>query len=299
MAKSVDEFNKKRLRSSNITVVISIALVLFLLGLMGLILINAQKYSDYIKEQLVVNAYFDENYDAKDSVKIAKMEAEVFKEIQTLAPVKKATYITREMASKEAKKSMGIDTDALFEENIFPSSIEIALKPEYVDPAKIDGAIKIIKAVPGITEVKNDSTLMVDVYNNLSRILKWILGFSILFLILAVVLINNSIRLKIFSKRFIIKTMQLVGAKRRFILKPFIIEAVILGAIGSVIGLLALFGVWYYFTSQIGSAFVQDNNQYFWLVLLVLGVGIFITVLSTVVATWRFLKSNVDDLYYS
>ncbi|GAA5102005.1 permease-like cell division protein FtsX [Chryseobacterium ginsengisoli] len=299
MAKSVDEFNKKRLRSSNITVVISIALVLFLLGLMGLILINAQKYSDYIKEQLVVNAYFDENYDAKDSVKIAKMEAEVFKEIQTLAPVKKATYITREMASKEAKKSMGIDTDALFEENIFPSSIEIALKPEYVDPAKIDAAIKVIKGVPGIIDVKNDSTLMVDVYNNLSRILKWILGFSILFLILAVVLINNSIRLKIFSKRFIIKTMQLVGAKRRFILKPFIIEAVILGAIGSVIGLLALFGVWYYFTSQIGSAFVQDNNQYFWLVLLVLGVGIFITVLSTVIATWRFLKSNVDDLYYS
>ncbi|WP_449387925.1 cell division protein FtsX [Chryseobacterium lineare] len=299
MAKSVEEFNKKRLRSSNITVVISIALVLFLLGLMGLILINAQKYSDYIKEQLVVNAYFDENYNAKDSLKIAKMEAEVFKEIQTLAPVKKATYITREMASQEAKKSMGIDTDALFEENIFPSSIEIALKPEYVDPAKIDQALKAIKAVPGIIDVKNDSTLMVDVYNNLSRILKWILGFSILFLILAVVLINNSIRLKIFSKRFIIKTMQLVGAKRRFILKPFIIEAVVLGTIGSVIGLLALFGLWYYFTSQIGSAFVQDNNQYFWLVLLVFGVGIFITVLSTVIATWRFLRSNVDDLYYS
>ncbi|WP_330745675.1 cell division protein FtsX [Chryseobacterium sp. CP-77] len=299
MAKSVDEFNKKRLRSSNITVVISIALVLFLLGLMGLILINAQKYSDYIKEQLVVNAYFDENYDAKDSVKIAKLEEETFKKVQLLAPVKKATYISREMAAKEAKKSMGIDSDALFEENIFPSSIEVALKPEFVDPAKIDEAIKEIKSVSGIIDVKNDSTLMVDVYNNLSRILKWILGFSVLFLILAVVLINNSIRLKIFSKRFIIKTMQLVGAKRRFILKPFIVEAIILGAIGSVIGLLALGGVWYYFTSQIGSAFVQDNNQYFLLVILVLGVGIFISVLSTIFATWRFLKSNVDDLYYS
>ncbi len=299
MAKSVDEFNKKRLRSSNIAVVISIALVLFLLGLMGLILINAQKYSDYIKEQLVVNAYFDENYDAKDSVKIAKLEEETFKKVQLLAPVKKATYISWDMAAKEAKKTMGIDSDALFEENIVPSSIEVALKPEFVDPAKIDEAIKEIKSVPGIIDVKNDSTLMVDVYNNLSRILKWILGFSVLFLILAVVLINNSIRLKIFSKRFIIKTMQLVGAKRRFILKPFIVEAIILGAIGSLIGLIALGGVWYYFTSQIGSAFVQDNNQYFWLVILVLGVGIFISVLSTIFATWRFLKSNVDDLYYS
>jgi cell division transport system permease protein len=299
MAKSVDEFNKKRLRSSNITVVISIALVLFLLGLMGLILINAQKYSDYIKEQLVVNAYFDENYDAKDSVKIAKQEEATFKKIQALSPVKKATYISREMASREAKKSLGIDSEALFEENIYPSSVEVALKPEYVDPAKIDEAIKVIKSIPGIIDVKNDSTLMVEVYNNLSRILKWIFGFSILFLILAIVLINNSIRLKIFSKRFIIKTMQLVGAKRRFILKPFVIEALILGTIGAAIGLVALFGIWYYFTSQIGSAFVQDNQEYFWLVLLVFGVGIFISVLSTIVATWRFLKSNVDDLYYS
>lgn len=299
MAKTVEDFNKRRLRSSNITVVISIALVLFLLGLMGLILINAQKYSDYIKEQLVVNAYFDENYDAKDSVKTAKMEAETFKKIQNLAPVKRATYISREMAAVEAKKSMGIESSALFEENIFPSSVEVALKPEFVDPAKIDEAIKQIKATPGITDVKNNSTLMVEVYNNLTNIMKWIFGFSILFLILAVVLINNSIRLKIFSKRFIIKTMQLVGAKRRFILKPFIKEAIILGVIGAVIGLAVLFGAWYYFITQIGTPFAQDNNQ---LIILVVGIfllGVLITVFSTIFATWRFLRSNVDDLYYS
>ncbi len=299
MAKSAEDFNKKRLRSSNITVIISIALVLFLLGLMGMILINAQKYSDYIKEQLVVNAYFDENYDAKDSLKIVKLEQEAIKKIQTLAPVKKVTYITREMAAKEAKKSMGIDSDALFEENIFPSSVEIALKPEYVDPAKIDEAIKAIETVPGVVEVKNDSSLMVDVYNNLNRILKWILGFSLLFLVLAIVLINNSIRLKIFSKRFIIKTMQLVGAKRSFILKPFVQEAIILGVIGSVIGILMLLGVWFYFTQQIGANFLQEDQNYIWLIILIFGIGILITVLSTIIATWRFLKSSVDDLYYS
>ena len=299
MAKTVEDFNKRRLRSSNITVVVSIALVLFLLGLMGLILINAQKYSDYIKEQLVVNAYFDENFDAKDSAKTVKREQETFKKIQALGPVKRATYITREMAAQEAKKSMGIESSALFEENIFPSSVEVALKPEYVDPAKIDEAIKQIKATPGIVDVKNNSTLMVEVYNNLNNILKWILGFSILFLILAVVLINNSIRLKIFAKRFIIKTMQLVGAKRRFILKPFIKEAVILGVIGALLGLAVLFGAWYYFITQIGTPFAQDNNQ---LIILVAGIfllGVLITVLSTIFATWRFLRSNVDDLYYS
>ncbi|MDO5615244.1 MAG: permease-like cell division protein FtsX [Cruoricaptor ignavus] len=299
MAKTVDDFNKRRLRSSNITVVISIALVLFLLGLMGLILINAQKYSDYIKEQLVVNAYFDDNFDVKDSAKIVKLEKEAFAKMQTLEPVKKATYITREMASAEAKSSMGIDSEALFDTNIFPSSIEVALKPEYVDPAKIDEAIKQLSTVPGIVDVKNNSSLMVDVYNNLNRILKWILGFSILFLVLAVVLINNSIRLKIFSKRFIIKTMQLVGARRRFILKPFIKEAIILGLLGSVLGILVLFGVWYYFTNEIGQEFVQNDPQYLWLMLLVFGVGILITVISTIFATWRFLKSNIDDLYYN
>ena len=286
MAKTVEDFNKRRLRSSNITVVVSIALVLFLLGLMGLILINAQKYSDYIKEQLVVNAYFDENFDAKDSVKIVKQENDAFKKIQNLAPVKRATYISRQMAADEARKSMGIESSALFEENIFPSSVEVALKPDYVDPSKIDEAIKQIKATPGIMDVKNNSTLMVEVYNNLNNILKWILGFSILFLILAVVLINNSIRLKIFSKRFIIKTMQLVGAKRRFILKPFIKEAVLVGA-------------WYYFITQIGTPFVQDSNQLIILVVAIFILGVVITVLSTIFATWKFLRSNVDDLYYS
>ena len=299
MAKTVEDFNKRRLRSSNITVVVSIALVLFLLGLMGLILINAQKYSDYIKEQLVVNAYFDENFDAKDSVKIVKQENDAFKKIQNLAPVKRATYISRQMAADEARKSMGIESSALFEENIFPSSVEVALKPDYVDPSKIDEAIKQIKATPGIMDVKNNSTLMVEVYNNLNNILKWILGFSILFLILAVVLINNSIRLKIFSKRFIIKTMQLVGAKRRFILKPFIKEAVILGVVGAIIGLAFLFGAWYYFITQIGTPFVQDSNQLIILVVAIFILGVVITVLSTIFATWKFLRSNVDDLYYS
>ncbi len=299
MGNTLDDFNKKRLRSSNITVIVSIALVLFLLGLIGLILINAQKYSDYIKEQLVINAYFDENYNPKDSLKIEQTERKAFEKIKTLTPVKKVKYISREEAAKEAKRDLGVDSDALFEENIFPSSVEVTLYPEYIDPAKINEAIKQIESVPSVVEVKNNNTLMVDVYNNLNRILRWILGFSVLFLVLAVVLINNSIRLKIFSKRFIIKTMQLVGAKRRFILKPFIIEAIILGIIGAFIGLIALFGVWYYFTLEIKQDFMQDNTQYLYLVLLIIGVGVFITVLSTIIATWRFLKTSVDELYYN
>lgn len=104
MAKSVDDFNKKRLRSSNITVVISIALVLFLIGLFGLILINAQKYSDYIKEQLVVNAYFDEHLDVKDSTKIAKLNQETFEAVQKLPFVKKLHLLLRIRLQKKLRK---------------------------------------------------------------------------------------------------------------------------------------------------------------------------------------------------
>ncbi|RRQ46541.1 cell division protein FtsX [Chryseobacterium sp. SC28] len=299
MPKTVDDFNKSRLRSSNITVVISISLVLFLVGLFGLILINAQKYSDYIKEQLVVEVYFDEYLDPRDSAKTLKLQQETFEKIKQQNYVKQARYISKQEATEIAKKQLGIDADALFEEDIFPASVEVTLKPEYVDPAKIDGVVNQLKALEGVKDVANDNKLTIDVYNNLNRILTWILAFSLLFLIVAIVLINNSIRLKIFSKRFIIKTMQLVGAKRRFILKPFIKEALVLGLIGSLIGLLALGGLWYYFTSQIGTPFVQDTNQYFFLVLIILFIGIFITVASTIFATWRFLRSNVDDLYYS
>lgn len=299
MAKSVEEFNKSRLRSSNITVVISITLVLFLSGLFGLILINAQRYTDNIKELLVVNAFFDENFKPEDSVKINQLEKEAFETIKKMPFVNKATFITRQMAAEEAKKDMGVNSQEIFDANIFPPSVEVSLKADYVADDKINGVIKELSTVKGIKTVKNNTEFTAAIYNNLDRILKWILGFSLMFLVLAVVIINNSIRLKIFSKRFTIKTMQLVGAKRRFILKPFIKEAMILGFIGGIVGLAVLMGVWYYFTQQIQSPFVVDEGKFILLVVSILILGVLITTVSTIAATWRFMKTSVDDLYYS
>lgn len=298
MARTAEDFNSRRLRSSNITVVVSIALVLFMLGLSGLILIDAQRYSNYLKEQLVVNAYFDQDFDPADSAAVMKKEAVAVERIRLLPQVKKATYISREQASKEAKRDLGVDSDLLFEKNIYPSSVEVSLKSEYLAPATLAATLKEIKEIPGIVDVKNDSGFQ-QIYQTLNNILKWILGFSLLFLILAIVLINNSIRLKIFAKRFIIKTMQLVGARRRFIISPFLKQAVGLGLVGSLLALLALSGVWYYFTSSISAPFVRDPNQYLLLAAAIVLIGVIITLLSTIFATWRFLRSNVDDLYYS
>lgn len=298
MARTAEDFNSRRLRSSNITVVVSIALVLFMLGLCGLILINAQKYSDYLKEQLVVNAYFNQDFDPADSATVLKKEEVAVERIRLLPQVKKATYISREQATEEAKRDLGVDSQLLFDKHIYPSSVEVSLKSDYLEPAKLENTLKEIKEIPGIVEVKNNSDNQ-QVYENLNNIFKWMLGFSLLFLILAIVLINNSIRLKIYAKRFIIKTMQLVGARRRFIIAPFLKQAAVLGLVGALLALLALSGIWYYFSSSIKMPFVHDPNQYLLLAGLIILVGIFITLLSTIFATWRFLRSNVDDLYYN
>ncbi len=299
MPSTAEEFNKSRLRSSNITVVISIALVLFITGLIGLLLINAENYSNDIKKMLVVNAFFDDSMEVKDSIAQQKIEAEAFQQIKTLPFVNQATYITRQMAADEAKKGMNIDSKGLFNELIFPSSVEVSLKPEYLAPEKINGVISQLKTIKGVRDVKNNSEMSAGIYKNLDTILKWMLAFSVLFLILTIVIINNSIRLKIFSKRFILKTMQLVGAKKSFIMKPFIKDAIILGIVSSLLSLALLFGLWYYVSSQLNMTMIQEPAKITYLIATILGLGLLISMLSTYAAINRYLKSSVDDLYYS
>jgi len=299
MARSVDDFNRKRLRSSNITVAVSISLVLFFVGLFSLILINARKYSDHIKEQLVVSAYFDESGSTKISEKFNKQQKQVFDSISKLYFVKSATFISKKNAVQKAKKSLGINSDILFEEKIFPASVEISVKSNYVNPKGISTITKELYKIPGIKDVKSDVDLTIEVYNNLNKILTWILIAAVIFLIIAILLINSSIRLKIFSKRFTIKTMQLVGAQKSFILKPFVNEAIGLGIVSSAISLIFLFSGWYYFTLNIGLEFISDSISFVILIIFIFSVGIIITVLSTIFATWKFLKTRVEDLYYS
>jgi len=299
MAKSVDDFNKKRLRSSNVTVAISISLVLFFVGLFSLILINARKYSDHIKEQLIVSAYFDESESSRVSEKLSKLQKQAFDSISKLYFVKNATFISKKEAVQNAKKSLGINTDILFEDRIFPASIEISVKSNYVNPESINTITKELYKIPGIKDVKSDIDLTIEVYNNLNKILTWILIIAVIFLVIAILLINSSIRLKIFSKRFTIKTMQLVGAQRNFILKPFVNEAILLGIVSSAISLLFLLSGWYYFTLKIGLEFISDSISFAVLVIFIFSIGIIITVISTIFATWKFLKTRVEDLYYS
>lgn len=296
MSKTNEKFEKKRLRSSNITVVISISLVLLLLGIFGLIIINAQSYAEYIKRELKLEAFFTNEYDPKAQDKTLENQANYIDSLKSQHVFVESTkYISKEEASKIAKQELGIDDTSLFEENIYPASVQITLKPDYVDPTKIDSIKSIIQANPIIDEVVNDDQLMVQVYNSIDKITFWLMAFATVFLIIVIILINNSLRLKIYAKRFSIKTMQLVGARRRFIMKPFILESALLGLMGAIIAIAMLAGLWYYFANTVNYALW--NEKYGYLMLVLIGIGVIIAVMSTLLASWRYLKLKTDQLY--
>ncbi|MBA5630178.1 cell division protein FtsX [Moheibacter lacus] len=296
MSKQSDKFNQGRLRSSNITVVISIALVLFLLGLFGLIVINAQSYADYIKEQLKLEAFFNDEYDPREQDKELARQQDYIDSLNVKHSfIKKTEYISKEKASQIAKNELGIDDNAIFEANIFPASVQITLQPEFVEPAKVDSIKKLIQADPIISEVVNDDELMTTVYNNIDKIRFWLMILAAIFLVIVMILINNSIRLRIYAKRFSIKTMQLVGARRRFIIQPFLLQSAVLGLLGAVLAIIALGGLWYYFANIVSLPWW--NEDYYWLILILIVTGVFIALLSTAIATWRYLRLRTDQLY--
>src|SRR5690606_37554969 len=296
MSKQSDKFNQGRLRSSNITVVISIALVLFLLGIFGLIVINAQSYADYIKEQLKLEAFFNDEYDPREQDKELARQQEFIDSLKIKHSfIKNTEYISKEKASEIAKNELGIDDNAIFEANIFPASVQITLQPDFVEPHKVDSIKQIIQADPIINEVVNDDELMTTVYNNIDKIRFWLMVLAGIFLVIVMVLINNSIRLRIYAKRFSIKTMQLVGARRRFIIQPFLLQSSILGLLGAVLAILALGGLWYYFSNIVSLPWW--NPDYYWLMLILVVIGVVIALISTGIATWRYLRLRTDQLY--
>ncbi|TWP29457.1 FtsX-like permease family protein [Apibacter muscae] len=296
MAIKADNLDKNRLRSSNITVVISIAMVLFLIGIIGLIIINTNSYIDYLKEQMVIEVFFKNE---KKSNPNSQSQVQYVDSLKGHPYVKSIKYITKEEATDIGKKELGVDSQVLFEENIFPASVIVGLKPEFIDSTHIETIKKQLIKNPIVDEIKSDNSLLEKMDKSVKKITIGISVLAIIILFIAVSLINNSIRLKIYSKRFIIKTMQLVGAKRSFIIRPFITESLTLGVLGAFIALLLLFATNYIITNvlHILPPIIVFKNHLI-LAAFILVLGILITSLSTWFATWRFLRLKSNDLYY-
>jgi cell division transport system permease protein len=254
-------------------------LVLFLLGMLGLFIINSKRLSENFKENIPMTVFF--KTDANDSV-FKAFDAE----LKASKFAKDYKFVSKEDAAKEHEKVFGENFMEFLGANPLNNSYDIHLKSEYVTN-------------PGFGKAEvYDKQLITLVNDNIKKVTMWVLIISGIFAVISFLLINSSLRLSIYANRFIIKTMQMVGATKAFIRKPFIKRSVILGIIGSVLAVLVLLGVLFYLNTNFPALEVfKDLNLTIAVLFGVLVLGVFITWISTYFATQRFLNLRTDNLY--
>ena len=291
MAGTFEKYQKRRLISSYFSVVISIALVLFLLGNLGLMIINAKKVSDLLKEQISLTIYLN---DSAKKVEINQIQ----KSLELADYTKSITFVSKEEAAELMISETGEDFMDFVGYNPLQNSIDIHLKADYVTNDKLNEIASELSDKKFVDDVKFDENLIELMNKNVRKISYWVLIFSIVFTLISVLLINSSIRLAVYSKRFIIKTMQMVGATKSFIRKPFIYKNLQLGLAGAFIANLALCVVFYQLDTYFPELTLSSAiGKLVLLVLAVFGVGFIITWISTFIATQRFLHLKTDQLY--
>lgn len=291
MSSSYDKFQKRRLISSYFSVVLSVFLVLFLLGILGLFVINSKKLSDDFKEEIAMTVFFKN--EANDSIINAFKE-----ELKIAKYVKSSVYVTKEQAAKTHTDVIGEDFMTFLGANPLQNSFDIYLNADFIDLNNISKIEANLRNNLMVSDVVYDKQLVNLVNDNIKKVSLWILIISGFLAIVAVLLINSSMRLSIYSNRFIIKTMQMVGATKSFIRKPFIWRSIKLGLIGSILAVLALIGTLIYLNNSYPNLGILDDQLMIGFVLLgVLIAGILITWISTFFATQRFLNLRTDDLY--
>jgi cell division transport system permease protein len=266
---------KNKVRSSYLTTTISISLVLFLLGLIGLLILNAKRLSDYVKENIGFSVILKENVKEYD---IFRMQ----KDFDATYYVKSTEYITKDRAARELQDDLGEDFVRFIGYNPLLASINVKLKADYANPDSIRKIEQHFLNFPQVKEVYYQKSLVSMINENVRKISLVILIFSGLLFIISVGLINNTIRLSVYSKRFLINTMQLVGATRNFIRTPFLFSAIFQGFIGAFLALCLLSGVIYFAQQELSEVIsFRDYNILLLLYLLVILVGISITLVST------------------
>lgn len=292
MASSFEKYQKRRLISSYFSVVISISLVLFLLGLLGLLVLNTKKVADHFKEKIALTVYL------KDTAK--QVEIDQLQQSLALAEyTKSATFVSKEQAAEEHSATIGENFMEFLGYNPLQNSIDVYLLADFVSPTKLEEIQGEIITKDFVDEVLYDKPLIVLLNDNIKKISLWVLVISAIFLFIAVLLINSSIRLSVYAKRFTIKTMQMVGATKSFIRRPFILKSIKLGILGATVAMFGMAVVLYYLDRYFPQMqFLQDKLLISSLFLFILLMGVFISWLSTFFATQRFLNLRTDELYY-
>ncbi|WP_159637599.1 cell division protein FtsX [Sphingobacterium composti Ten et al. 2007 non Yoo et al. 2007] len=282
---------RKKTKSVYISTVISIALVLLMTGLLGLILVHAKNLSKYVKENIVLNVIVNDNVNEGDVLSLQKdLEKEEY--------VLRTEYVSKELAAKNLKEDLGEDFVEYLGSNPLLPSIDIYLKEEYANADSIQPFIDKVAKNSRVKEIVYQESLIDMVNKNIRIISIVVLAFAVILLVIAVALINNTIRLAIYSQRFLIKSMQLIGATKSFIRKPYIIYGIIHGLIGALIAILLLIFTLQFAQKQVPElVFLQNWGQFVAIFIIVVGLGILISALSTYFAVTKYLKAKSNSLY--
>lgn len=291
MSKSEVKVEKRRLRSSYFTSTVSISLLLILLGTIGLLLLNTKRISDYVRENIIFKVILSDNIREVDIFQIQKaLDAKPY--------VKETVYIPKEKAAIELQQELGEDFIEHIGHNPLLPSIEVKFLATYANNDSIQVIENELKEFDQIKEVYYQKNLIHTVNDNIRKISLVVLIFSSFLLLIAIALINNTIRLTIYSRRFIIRTMQLVGATAGYIRRPFLFRSVVQGFIGALIAMGVLMGVIYFLQNEM-SGIVRLNDMKVLLLLfaIVLLLGIIINWLSTYAAVSKYLRIKTDKLY--
>lgn len=292
MPASEDKYSKRRYQSSYVTTLVSITLVLFMLGLLGLTVLHARKLSDYVKENIGFRVYM------KSTVREAGI-MQLQKILDATEYVKSTEYITPEQAAEELSRDLGEDFIDFLGYNPLPPAIDLRLKASYANVDSLEMIETELMKNEDVKEVFYVKSLVHLINSNIRKISILLLGFSGLLLIIAIALINNTIRLSVYSKRFIIRSMQLVGATQSFIRRPFIFKGIAQGFYSALITLLLLTGILYWLRNEYPELMeLQDLELLLALYGLVILLGIIISWSSTYFAVRKYLRIKGDNLYY-
>lgn len=284
---------KRRLVRSYLTSTISIALVLFLVGMLSLLLLNADRLSDYVREHVGFTLVLNENVREAEVLRLQKI-------LSATDYVKATKYVDKEEAAEQLTKELGEDFVGFLGFNPLFSSVDVKLNAAYMQADSLIILENSFLAHPQVKEVYYQRDLVRIINENVKRISLFLLVFSVLLLVIFSTLINNTIRIAIYSQRFIIHTMKLVGATRSFIRRPFILKNIgygILGAFLANLGILAL--VFSYRQDFEGILDIQQLHTVGIVFMVVLGFGIFISWFSTYLSVNKYLRIRYDELFYS
>jgi len=283
---------KRSLRSSYVSSIISISLVLFTLGVVGLLAMHAKRLSDFVKENISFSVLLKEDVNETDA-------AVLLKALNASPYVKSTTFISKDEAAVIMREQLGQDFVEFLGYNPLVASLEVRLKADYANSDSLVAIEKEIKTFNQVKEINYQKSLIDLVNENVRQISMTILAFSALLLFLALVLINNTIRLSVYARRFLINTMKLVGATYGFIRKPFLVRSIAHGLYAGIIADILLLALIWFGQEQVKQVLViTDIAMLSILFGSVLIVGVAISYISTFFAVQKFLRLKADDLYY-